>query len=82
VEVSAGLIVTYVMQDEGDGNTHSYDRSFTWYDKAPSTGNAVITLFGQLHIALDDLVTENAVCFCAGKEVAYAEEKNERQTQV
>jgi hypothetical protein len=63
-------------------NTDSYDRSFPWFDKLPITGNTVLTLFGQLHIALDELVTENAVRFCAGKEVAYVDARDEQQTQV
>jgi len=42
----------------------------------------MLTLFGQVHIALDELVTERAVLFCTGKEVVSVSEMDARQIQV
>ena len=62
--------------------TITHDRSFPWYHKAPDTGATVLTLFGQVHIALDELITEAAVRHCAGQEAPLSGQMDDRQAQV
>ena len=41
-----------------------------------------LSLFGQVHMALDDLTTDKATAFCSGKNVQPADMTEARQTEV
>ena len=71
-----------LQDDENEAATLTHDRSFPWYHKAPDTGVTELTLFGQVHTALDELATEAAVRYCAGQQAALDSEMEDRQTQV
>lgn len=66
------------MQEEGA----TYDLSNPWYEP-PSDGLTMeLSLFGQVHTALDDLVTDRAVAFCNGKDILPANMTDAGQVQV
>ena len=60
----------------------SYDLSTPWYDDTGDSSAMELSIFGQVHTALDSLVTDKAHAFCCGKAVQPADLADARQVQV